>query len=305
MKAISDAAARGIPVSQAYAAQLGREASERQRILTAGRLFQFANDNAFDREQLGRTQIDAAAFARARSTGLDPSDPRFAGVVEASRLNDGLRETKSLANEAFGGMLSDLRQSTSLVSTLGNLTNRVADRIFSIAADRTISSLFAGTGGTSGEGPFAAVASFLFGGAKADGGLLTGPGGPRADNLLIRASAGEYVINAASVSHYGPGFFDSLNNRAMARFADGGLIGREAFTTPRSMPMRAENTNASSTGVTLNVINQVPGVEVQKREVSDGRGGRREEMVIVEAVASASRHPLVQSAQSRPRVAAR
>lgn len=305
MKAISDAAARGIPVSQAYAAQLGREASERQRILTTGRLFQFANDNAFDREQLGRTQIDAAAFARARSTGLDPSDPRFAGVVEASRLNDGLRETKSLANEAFGGMLSDLRQSTSLVSTLGNLTNRVADRLFSIAADRTISSLFTGTGGTSGEGPFGAVASYLFGGAKADGGLLAGPGGPRSDNLLIRASPGEYVINAASVSHYGPGFFDSLNNRAMARFADGGLIGREAFTTPRSMPMQAENANASSAGVTLNVINQVPGLEVQKREVSDGRGGRREEMVIVEAVASATRHPLVQSAQSRPRVAAR
>lgn len=43
------------------------------------------------------------------------------------------------------------------------------------------------------------------------GGRVTGSGGPKEDKVLARLSAGEYVINAASVSKFGTEFFDMLN----------------------------------------------------------------------------------------------
>lgn len=43
------------------------------------------------------------------------------------------------------------------------------------------------------------------------GGRVTGPGGPKDDKVLARLSAGEYVIQASSVSKFGKGFFDTLN----------------------------------------------------------------------------------------------
>ncbi len=57
------------------------------------------------------------------------------------------------------------------------------------------------------------------------GGRVTGPGGPKDDKVLARLSAGEYVIQASTVSKYGKGFFDTLNSGKMPvpGFAAGGL----------------------------------------------------------------------------------
>lgn len=55
----------------------------------------------------------------------------------------------------------------------------------------------------------------------ADGGPITGPGGPRSDTVPILASPGEWVISAAAVDHYGPGFMAKVNAR---RYADGGEV---------------------------------------------------------------------------------
>ena len=56
----------------------------------------------------------------------------------------------------------------------------------------------------------------------ATGGLLTGPGTGTSDSIPMWGSAGEYVVKARAVAHYGPAMFDSLN--AM-RFAGGGSVG--------------------------------------------------------------------------------
>ena len=55
----------------------------------------------------------------------------------------------------------------------------------------------------------------------ADGGQVTGPGGPRSDNVPALLSPGEWVMNAAAVSKYGHGFMANLNAR---RYADGGQV---------------------------------------------------------------------------------
>lgn len=45
----------------------------------------------------------------------------------------------------------------------------------------------------------------------AEGGMVPGSGGPKADDVLARVSSGEYVIKASTVSKFGSGFFDSIN----------------------------------------------------------------------------------------------
>jgi hypothetical protein len=56
----------------------------------------------------------------------------------------------------------------------------------------------------------------------AGGGLISGPGSGTSDSIHIRASAGEYVMRAAAVSHLGRSFMDRLN--AAPGYALGGLI---------------------------------------------------------------------------------
>jgi hypothetical protein len=58
----------------------------------------------------------------------------------------------------------------------------------------------------------------------ADGGYVSGPGSSRSDSIPAMLSNGEYVINAASVSKYGLGFLNRINNGL--GFADGGLVSR-------------------------------------------------------------------------------
>ncbi len=68
----------------------------------------------------------------------------------------------------------------------------------------------------------AAMAAALAGGialvskiGHADGGLITGPGGPRDDSIPAFLSNGEYVIPASRVSQYGVGFFDSIRTGSL------------------------------------------------------------------------------------------
>jgi hypothetical protein len=58
---------------------------------------------------------------------------------------------------------------------------------------------------------------------KADGGVVSGPGGPRSDSVPINASNGEFVVNANAVSH--PGVLDLLHKINAGHFANGGLVG--------------------------------------------------------------------------------
>jgi hypothetical protein len=67
----------------------------------------------------------------------------------------------------------------------------------------------------------------------ARGGLISGPGTTTSDSIFARLSRGEFVINAAAVSHFGANFFAGLNALhapalprmgPMPAFASGGLV---------------------------------------------------------------------------------
>jgi TP901 family phage tail tape measure protein len=60
--------------------------------------------------------------------------------------------------------------------------------------------------------------------ARADGGIVTGEGGPRDDKILARLSNGEFVVNAESTSKHRD-LLEAINAR---RFAEGGFVGGKA-----------------------------------------------------------------------------
>lgn len=78
-----------------------------------------------------------------------------------------------------------------------------------------------------GDGPFGG----LFGGGlfgalipgKAEGGYLSGPGSGTSDSMLIRASSGEYVVNARATQRHRP-LLEAINAGAPG-FAAGGMVG--------------------------------------------------------------------------------
>lgn len=56
----------------------------------------------------------------------------------------------------------------------------------------------------------------------ADGGVVSGPGGPRDDRVLARVSPGEFVVNAASTAKH-RALLEQINRGP--RFASGGIVG--------------------------------------------------------------------------------
>lgn len=72
----------------------------------------------------------------------------------------------------------------------------------------------------------------------ADGGQVSGPGGPTSDSILARLSTGEYVVRAAAVRQYGTDFLNRINSLRLPGFASGGFVG--AMAMPRmSVPSLA------------------------------------------------------------------
>ncbi|MCC0808597.1 tail length tape measure protein [Methylobacterium sp. W2] len=275
-------------------------------------------DILFDRSQIDRSPQEQAIASRLRGTGLGMDSAE----ADALRLNDNLRQTKELAGGVFSGMLSDLRQGVSAATLLGNVTNRIADKFLSMGSEWAISKMFAGSG-KEGAGGFLASIMAMVGG-KAAGyvpgyatgkvpflsreGVVNGPGTPTSDSMLVRISDKEAIIRAASVQRYGTEFIRSINegtfgatsNQNVPRHAEG----RTPFTVPSAGAMGPAGSNAPQP-VDLRIINQFEDARVEKRQVPDGRGGKREEILIREAFVQGASTRQGQQAMNQPRVATR
>lgn len=139
--------------------------------------------------------------------------------------------------------------------------NKIA-KAFGVGGIGEVPNPFRGGGGGGGGG----TARFT-----ADGGLLTGPGGPRDDQIPVMASNGEFVINAASTRRFLP-LIRWINDRASrgggpreGEFADGGLIGNLAslFLNPGKI----------LTDTVGKLLGQVPGGG-NIRDLAVGMGGK-------------------------------
>jgi hypothetical protein len=90
----------------------------------------------------------------------------------------------------------------------------VASLYAAIAAAQQLAAATAAAGAGGSGAPFAR------------GGYVHGPGSGTSDSILARLSAGEFVMNAKAVKHFGAQFFSALNAlRRPPGFAVGGMAG--------------------------------------------------------------------------------
>lgn len=82
--------------------------------------------------------------------------------------------------------------------------------------------------------------------AFAAGGPIRGPGGPTDDRVLLLGSAGEFMMRAAAVRHYGAGFMSAVNRLQIPKFSGGGPVGSSRqpinLSWPGGGPFRVEAT---------------------------------------------------------------
>jgi hypothetical protein len=171
-------------------------------------------------ERIGRVgqEVDRSAKMMAElSEGLE------AGLTRnlADFFATGIDGADSLA-EAFRDL------ATSVAASVQRMVAEMIAQMIVMQAFKTA------LGGFAGGGPVGASRGVLDGGGGlfASGGYVSGPGTATSDSIPARLSAGEYVIRAAAVDHYGVDLMDALNGlrtpplrvAGVPRYASGGLV---------------------------------------------------------------------------------
>jgi hypothetical protein len=115
---------------------------------------------------------------------------------------------------------------------------------------------------------------------RAGGGTVIGPGTSTSDSILARLSAGEYVVNAASVRKYGTDFFHRLNAGAMPkeianlkRYATGGVVGGGGTPVQTTKDFRGELTIGLADGLVLDQMNTPDGERLVLKVINKNRRG--------------------------------
>ncbi|KMO31310.1 hypothetical protein VQ03_27340 [Methylobacterium tarhaniae] len=284
---LNRATADGIPLAEenrkrieAVAAAIGAKTQK-----LAERSLQ--RDLEFQRAQLGRTPTEQAVSAGLRPVfGDNPTSSASREYAEQIRLNASIRDTQmalssfaQMGNSLIDPLLDSTRSWSDAFLDLSRNIGRAALQaalfgqgplaalmgtqgqgagpggLFGSGVDLA-KSLFAGGSGSSyGASDFfksaAAAAPGAYGPGFSDGGW-TGPGSRlEAAGIVHR---GEVVWSQDDVKRWGgPGVVDAMR-RGTRGYADGGIVGRDAFTMPRPGAI----TPAASGAPTINFIDQRP-----------------------------------------------
>lgn len=143
----------------------------------------------------------------------------------AMRTNEVMRSIGNTMSSSLTTGLADILDGTKSVSdgfaSMGKAILRALNEamIKALVVGPIMRSLGGAMGGSAG------LLGFADGGIIpkfADGGAVSGPGGPRDDRVLARLSPGEFVVNAASTANH-RALLEQINNAP--RFANGGAIG--------------------------------------------------------------------------------
>ena len=119
-------------------------------------------------------------------------------------------------------------------SVIGSLAKMSAQMLSQIVVAKLLKAALSGTGFSGGGSVPGGGAGFP---GLAEGGLIKGPGGPKADAIPARLSAGEFVVKADAVQSFGAHNLEAINRGLQApsfeklqlpKFADGGLVGAAA-----------------------------------------------------------------------------
>ncbi len=178
-------------------------------------------------------------------------------VVESERLaesQDKARQAaedfKNTAKDITSGFISDLRSGTSAAEALSNALGKVVDKIIDIG----LNSIF----GLGGGGGLFSFLGFKKGGkipAFAGGGKLSGPGTGTSDSMLVRASTGEYIVNAKATKEH-LALLEAINGGKLPAFASGGLLGGGIAPKAPSLPSVSNLPSGRSSKDTVSIVLQ-------------------------------------------------
>ncbi len=138
------------------------------------------------------------ALAKATDAERQKVSDLIAERMRLEQIRSALEEIGQTGKSAFVGLVTGAH---SFADAIAMVIEKLADMAASAAWDALwnggLSGLLGGLlGGSGGTGSFGLPMPFADGGRV--GGKITGPGGPRDDRILIRASAEEYIVNAAA-----------------------------------------------------------------------------------------------------------
>lgn len=176
------------------------------------------------KEMIRNREALAGATAEERAKVEELITAKQREVQAQKQAQDAWEFSKNAAYDALDALIL---QGESATEVMANLANAIAKALLQSALLGT--GPLAGIFGGQGTGLFDVIGGVFGVPAKADGGLMIGPGGPRDDKILARLSNGEFVVNAAATARHRP-LLEQIN-RAPA-FANGGLVGGGAAATP-------------------------------------------------------------------------
>lgn len=241
-----------------------------QQAALAGKDF----DKAIDLGERASALIAELNAAGANAASVLASQQREVAALQDEALAGKAEAAKAKAAEAAAAIDALKREFESLKSVPVQVDLKKAEASVREAQKRMQSIL-------DGK-PLTQSVSLTAGGAdlpaKADGGLLRGPGSGTSDSILARVSNGEYVVRAAAVRRLGLANMHTINqgrlpdlraaamrlaesrrlairsaiDRRIPRFADGGLIAGSVGSLPRP--------SASGSGATSILNLTLPGV---------------------------------------------
>ena len=268
-------------------------ADARQTAASSALSSRFERDTANAYSALGRTPEEQSAYMGARSYAEE-------GTKEFETYRDRLRDLQRLSEtkSATGGFLKDLKndlsQGASLTTAMSNALGRLASRLSDKVLDSAVSMMFAGSSKDGGSiGTFLSSILPKYATGMTPAGVVYGPGTGTSDSILAMISNGESIVNADATRRFGP-VIKAMNENRLPRFAAGYV---PKFDGPA-------NSNAPQP-LDVRIVNQFEDARVEKRQVPDGRGGQRDEIVIREAFVRGASTRQGQQAMNQPRVATR
>jgi tape measure domain-containing protein len=167
------------------------------------------------------------------------------------RVKQAADDFKNTTKDITSGFISDLRSGTSAAEALSNALNKVVDKVIDIG----LNSIF-GLGG--GGGGLFSLLGFKGGGkipAFAGGGRLSGAGTGTSDSMLIRASTGEYIVNAKATKEH-LALLEAINGGKLPAFATGGLLGVGVPAKAPSLPSVGSFPAGKSSKDTVSIVLQ-------------------------------------------------
>jgi hypothetical protein len=205
------AAAAGAALLDGRTKQFEQYQKQAEQFLDRAMKFAEAAQNADTIEAVGGAQaglIETGAKAKQKeAAGLEAQATAQADLIK--KLDEDITALKLKA--ANIEIKADIAQAEGAVAALQKQLDGLVDKTVTVTMQTVSADI-----NSAGLGEFAR------------GGQIHGPGTKTSDSILARLSAGEYVVRAAAVDHYGAGILHRINNMQIPKFADGGMVGGTA-----------------------------------------------------------------------------